>query len=394
MMPHEAMGYGRAMTSRPYAQETSEPTPIELGRGTSGAAPPDAAVRAVLRARRAMQGATDRLAPADLVMVEMAMGLMRTKMLAAVARLRIADLLAKEPLDAKTIAERTGQNADVMHRMMRALALGGVFELGADGRFRNTFRAEALRSNRPGALREFVEYLGTRSNVDAWNAFDDTLRTGKNGFAVQHDMNVWEWFDLHPGERELFATAMMGITLVTAPVIAQLHPWSEHGVVCDVGGGRGTLLSELLLRFPTLRGVLYDGAGVVELGKKLLGARGVLDRVTFESGSFFERVPSGADAYALKNILHDWDDEASVKILANVRAACRVGAKVVILETLTEHDDTRGAGALSDVQMMIACDDGRERSRAEYGALLARAGFTLGRVSEHALVSAIEGVAS
>ena len=381
------------MSQRPYRQVTSEPTPLALGTEVVGVAPPDAAIRAAFAARAGMQALVDHLAPADLVIWEMCVGVVRTKMLAAAARLRIADLLAESARDGAAIARATGQNADVMHRMMRALVASGVFALGDDGRFTNNFRSEALRSGRAGALRELVEYFGTESNVDAWNAFDETLASGTNGFARRHGMSVWSWFDAHPGERELFATAMMGMTLMTASVIEKLYPWSELGVVCDVGGGRGTLLSELLLRFPTLRGALYDAEEVVALGRELLAARGVLDRVELMSGSFFDRVPACADAYVLKNILHDWDDARSTKILENVRAACRVGQKVVILEMLVEHDEARGGGPLADVQMMMVCDDGRERSRAEYGALLGATGFVVGRVTEHAMLSAIEGIA-
>ena len=394
--PHRS--FGRAivapMSERPYVQVTSEPTPLELGPEVEGVAPPDAAVRAAIGVRRAMKAATDRLAPADLVLWEMVTGVATTKMLGAAARLRIADLLAERPLDGATIADKTGQNADVMHRMMRALVSFGVFTLTADARFENNFRSEALRSGRPGAVREFIEYFATRSNVDAWNRFDETLATGKNGFAIEHGMSVWDWFDAHPGERALFATAMMGMTVMMAPVISNLYPWGELGTVCDVGGGRGTLLSELLLRFRSLRGVLYDGEGVVELGRELLQARGVMDRATLEAGSFFERVPSGADAFILKNILHDWDDAACKTILGNVRTACKVGQKVVILEMLLEHGDARGGGPPSDVHMMMVCDDGRERGRGELGTLLAATGFRLGRIQEHALISAIEGIAA
>jgi len=41
----------------------------------------------------------------------------------------------------------------------------------------------------------------------------------------------------------------------------------------------------------------------------------------------------------------------------------------------------------------MVCEQGRERSRQEYRRLLERAGFRLGRVTAHALISAIEGVA-
>lgn len=341
-----------------------------------------------------MKDATDRLAPPELVLWEMATGVVVTKMLGAAARLRIADLLAKGALDGAAIAAETGQNADAMHRMMRALVSYGVFALDASGRFVNNFRSEALRSGRPGAARELIEYFATRSNVDAWNQLDETLATGRNGFGIEHGTSVWSWFDAHSGERDLFATAMMGMTVTTAPVIAKLYPWAELTRVCDVGGGRGTLLGELLVRCPSLSGVLYDNEGVVALASELLAQRGVLDRARLETGSFFERVPPSVGAYVLKNILHDWSDEACHRILTNVRAACAPGDKLVILEVLVEHDDASGVGPVSDVQMMMVCDEGRERSRQEYRRLLERAGFRLGRVTAHAMISAIEGVAS
>ncbi len=381
-------------SARPYAQEVSSPTPIALGKEPAGVAPPDGAVKAVLGARKGLQAAIDRAAPIDLVMWNMCVGVVQTKILGAMARLRVADLLADEgPLTAAAIAAETGQNADAMHRSLRALVAFGVFALDRDGRFSNNFRSEALRSGRPGALREFMEYFATRSNVDAWNEYDEVLRTGTNGFEKAHGASVWDFFDAHPGERELFASAMMGMTTQLAPVISGLYPWNEVKTLCDVAGGRGTLLSELLVRNAGLRGMLYDVPGVIQLAKELLAARGVLERVELVSGSFFERVPEGADAYSLKNVLHDWDDARSVVILKNVRAAMRPGQKVLVIETLVEKNDTT-PGALADVQMMVVCDDGRERSKAEYGALFAASGFTLGRVFEHALTSVIEGIAT
>jgi hypothetical protein len=379
---------------REYTQEVSTPTPISLGREPAGIAPPTAAVKAVIGTRRAALAAIDRAAPIDLVMWNMCVGLVSTKILGALARLRVADLLVKEgPLTGEAIAAKTGQHADAMHRSMRAMVAMGVFSLDREGRFANNFRSEALRSDRPGAMREFVEYFATRSNVDAWNEFDEVLRTGKSGFEAAHGIGVWDFFDAHPGERDLFASAMMGMTTQLAPVIAGLYPWNEVKVLCDVAGGRGTLLSELLVRTPGLRGMLYDGAGVIELAKELLSARGVLDRVELASGSFFEHVPPGADAYSLKNVLHDWDDARSITILKNVRSAMKPGQKVLVIETIVEKLDT-SPGALADVQMMVVCDDGRERSKSDYGALFAASGFTLGRVFEHALTCVIEGVAS
>jgi predicted O-methyltransferase YrrM len=106
---------------------------------------------------------------------------------------------------------------------------------------------------------------------------------------------------------------------------------------------------------------------------------GVADRVELVPGSFFDVVPKGADAYLMKNILHDWDDERSTRILKNVRAATERGQKVLVCEAIVEPD-SEDFGALSDIQMMVVCGEGRERSRADFERLFAASGFRLERI--------------
>jgi hypothetical protein len=243
-------------------------------------------------------------------------------------------------------------------------------------------------------MREYAEYFASSSNVQSWADAEATVRTGKNAFERVHGMSVWDWFDGHPGERETFAQMMMGITTVDAPTIARLYPWREVERVCDVAGGRGTLLSELLIRHRHLKGVLCDAPGVIESARVLLEGRGVMARVELAAGSIFSHVPAGADAYVLKNVLHDWDDARSLQILQVVRKAMATGARVVICETLTERNDPGSLGVLADVHMMMVCSDGRERGREEYARLLDASGFRAGRVMASPTVSVVEGVAA
>jgi hypothetical protein len=141
--------------------------------------------------------------------------------------------------------------------------------------------------------------------------------------------------------------------------------------------------------------VLFDNAGVIGGAPELLGARGVADRVELSSGSFFDRVPEGCDAYLLKNILHDWDDDRSTTILRNCRRAMRPGHRLLVVELVVEPETTSGIGPLSDVQMMMVCNEGRERSRADFERLFRAAGFELRRVVPTAtLMSIVEGVAA
>ncbi|NUO48698.1 MAG: hypothetical protein HOV80_07570 [Polyangiaceae bacterium] len=369
------------------------PSALDLGREALPAPPPAFVVKAVLGLRRAMQRLTDALCPADLAMFDTLTGVGKTALLGAVARYRIPDLLEAGPLSAEEIAERAKLDADAVHRALRALAPLGIFRLRSDGKFENTRLSKTLGGGRFARMREFAIHYASGSHMAAWGDFAKTLATGRAAFDRVHGMTVWDWFEKHPDEREMFAHVMMGLTLQDAPVIATVYPWREVKKVCDVGGGRGSLLSELLVRHRHLWGVLCDAKGVLSSAEPVLSARGVRDRVDLVPGNFFEEVPEGADAYVLKNILHDWDDASCRTILHAVRAACYEGARLVVSESIVERNSKHLMGTVADLHMMTICSNGRERGVAEIRSLMEETGFRMGRVFEYPTMSVLEGIA-
>jgi hypothetical protein len=356
-------------------------------------APPPLAIKLVLALRRVLLRLAHALVPPEVQVFELATGVAATKLLQVAATHRIADALADGPRRADELAAAAALDADALHRALRALAYLGIFRLRRDGRFENNRAARALLSGQLGRTRQACEYLGSASNVRAWNDLDETIRTGRNAFERVHGRSIWDWFEAHADERAAFADFMMGRTVADAPLVATLYPFAEVKRVCDVGGGRGTLLSELLVRHRHLEGMLCDSPGVIDSARTLLAQRGLADRVSLHAGSFFASVPRGADAYLLKNILHDWDDARSRRILDVVRAAMEPGARLILVELITERNDSHGLGALSDVQMMTVCSEGRERGRAELETLLQQSRFVLRRIIPSPMVSLVEAVA-
>jgi hypothetical protein len=354
-------------------------------------APPPFIIKAAMKLRTFFQRCADAVVPGEIAVFDRAWGTAITAMVGAAARHRVADVIGEGALMASEIAEKTRRNADVMHRMLRALATQGIFAVDADGRFTNTRLSRGLQGGRPARVREFLTYFTSGSNLAAWSDFERSLNDGATAFDRVHQQSVWTWFDSHPDEREMFAHAMMGITVGDAPFVASLYPFGEVTRLCDVGGGRGMLLSELLLRFPHLRGVLVDSAGVIASARELLTMRGVLDRVDLVPGSFFDaELPRGCDAYSLKNVLHDWGDDECIKILQNVRRAMDANARLLVMDVLTEPNDGTGFGPLLDVHMLVACTGGRERDVDEMKQLLERAGFRLERVARGPTVSVLD----
>jgi hypothetical protein len=337
-------------------------------------------VRFVLAARRALHDVADLLVPPELPLLERIGGLEVTSGLAVVAELGIADRLAAGPQTASELAAATGADADALGRVLRALVAQGCFKVGSDGRFHNNRRSSALRSDRPRSLHHFARYFGSKHNLDAWADFLRTARDGRSAFERTYGMSIWSWFAREPEAGATFARAMDELTEAEAFAVAAAFPFGRHGSVCDVGGGRGLLLGEVLARHPRLRGCLLDGAAAVAGARERLAADGLAARVELVQGDFFQVIPSGYDLYLLKDVLHDWDDARSAHILTNCRAAMGVQSRLLIVEILLEPTEARFPGTLADLQMMTVCSEGRQRSRADFERLLDAAGFTLRRV--------------
>ncbi|MCC6998375.1 MAG: SAM-dependent methyltransferase [Deltaproteobacteria bacterium] len=356
--------------------------------------PPRFMVSAALSLYRNTHALADRMVPAQLAVLDRMFGVVRTATIGTAARLRLADHLADGPLDAAALAARAGLDVDATHRLMRTLASLGVFTLHGDGRFSNNRLSHLLRSEVAGSLRNFADYMGSASNLRAYSDLDGAVRTGVNAFETVNGHNVWDWFAAHPDEGKTFAGAMRDGTSMDARVLAAGFGFGDAGKVCDVAGGQGTLLAEILVQHPGLGGVLFDEAHVLAEADPLLRARGVLERTEKVAGSFFESIPGGCGAYVLKDILHDWDDARSMKILANVRRAAAPGAHVVLIETLVEANEAVHPGPMIDLHMLMVCLGGRQRSRADFERLLAATGFRLERVAEVASIqSLVIGVA-
>jgi hypothetical protein len=354
--------------------------------------PPGFVIGAVTRLRGVLLRMADSLAPADAVLRERLYGVAATHLIGIAARHRVTDVLEGGPLTAEEIAKRTGADPDAMHRTLRALALLGVFGLDGSGRFSNNRLSKTLSGANVSRVRDFAEYMASTSACAAWADYDHSLRTGTGAFDHVHGMGVWDWFGQHPDEGETFAQAMMGITVPVAPAVAATYPFGEVRRVCDVGGGRGTLLSELLVRHPHLRGVLCESPAVLDSARPLLRQRGVEDRVELAPGNFFDSVPSDCDAYILKNVLHDWDDEHCARILETCRSAMRPGDRLLLIEFTLGKNEVSFT-ALLDVQMMIHCG-GRERTRAEFESLLRASGFRTARAFDTFGLSIIECIAA
>jgi hypothetical protein len=356
--------------------------------------PPPPVVDAALVARRLLLRAADALLPPWAAMFDRTMGTARTQVVGTIAELGIADALGSGSATAAELAGRLEVDADALHRVLRAAAVEGLLRINRRGRFRLTRMGRTLRSDADSTLRPWARYMALESTQRAWGDLTETVRSGRSAFERVHGVSVWDWFAAHPEEERLFAAAMRSITELDAPAVAPSPLLPDEGVICDVAGGAGTLLGEILVERPRLRGVLLEAPGVLREAEEHLAARGVLDRVELVEGDLFGELSAQADVYVLKNILHDWDDPTSARILAGVRRTMPAGSRLLLIEQLQERNEPHPFTSMSDLQMLTQCVEGRERSRSELLALIEGAGLRPGRVERAGVSALVEGLAA
>ena len=313
-------------------------------------------------------------------MMELITGYWRSQAVGVAARLAIADRLGDGPKTVAALAAETDVDEAALFRLLRGLASFGVLAEITPRTFDLTPVGETLRSNVPGSMRDFAIAETAPGHWLPWGMLEEAVRTGKRTTPGALGCEIFEWYGKHPAEGAAFSGAMGNLSALAAQEAGRLLPLPEKATVVDVGGAHGTLLAGVLKANPTARGVLTDLPHVIAEAPRALAAMGMAGRVEAVAGDFFQGVPEG-DVYLLKQVLHDWDDDQCVTVLRNCARAMRPGGRVVIVEMVVPDDGTPGLAQVMDLNMLVMLP-GRERTGAEFDALVRAAGLSPGKVTE------------
>jgi len=314
------------------------------------------------------------------VIVQLLFGKHIAYSVSAMARLGVADQMGDYPADIDTLAQKVGAQPDALYRVMRALAGAGVVEQTSSRSFRLTAVGQALKTDAPICMRHTAMQMGDPWSTRPWEYFTETIRTGIDGVTQAFGKNVFELLAEEPEQAEHFNQSMSAYSAATIDAIAGGYDFSGIRRLADVGGGHGKLLSAILERNPQMTGVVYDLPEVVAGASKPEHLTGCGERISFEGGSFFDRVPSGCDAYMMKFIMHDWSDEHCVTILRNIRQQMPENGRVLVIEQIVAPTPELSFAKLLDMEMLALTVGGRERTEAEFAQLFACAGLKLTRV--------------
>ncbi|CCK25400.1 O-demethylpuromycin-O-methyltransferase [Streptomyces davaonensis JCM 4913] len=307
-------------------------------------------------------------------------GYMASQALGAAVRLNIADALAESPKSCADLAAATDTDPDALRRLLRALeTLGLVERPSRTDLFTLTSFGDVLRSDADAPAHALANLFTSPAVWRPWGELHQSVRTGATAFETVFGMPAFAYIGRQAELSALFNAAMAETAQGAADVVAAGCDFSRFPTVVDVGGGNGTLLAALLTAHPGSRGVLLDTPTGVREAPKVLADAGVADRCTITTGDFFTAVPAGGDAYVLKSVIHDWDDEPARTVLRRCREAMPDHAKLLLVEPVLPGENGPAAElsvVLSDLNMLVMAG-GRERTEAEYATLLDSAGLEL-----------------
>jgi ubiquinone/menaquinone biosynthesis C-methylase UbiE len=296
-----------------------------------------------------------------------------TAAVSAAARLGIAEAL-DSPRSSADLSARLDCHPESLERLLRMLAAEGILSLDGD-LFALTEVGRFLRKDQLGELADFV---GSPFMWDPWTQLDQGVRDGNSAFSHATGVELFDYLQGHDKDAALYHRAIDAFTRSEARALAQFDFSASQNVV-DLGGGLGTLILELLNAWPHLRGTLFDRPHVIEQARERLEDMPISERIDLSAGDFTKFAPKGRDTYIVKHVIHNWPDETAVQILRNCADAMTSNGRVIVVEGILLPGVRKDATRLLDLEMMVLCGEGRERTKQEFRTIFRQAGLRLER---------------
>ena len=314
-----------------------------------------------------------------------------SRAVSSIAEIGVADLIQSgEPQPVEHLASASKTHEPSLYRILRFMASYGIFQETANRHFDHTPLSAALRGDAPGSFRAAAQMF--HPIFAAWDGLHYSIQTGQPGFNKVFDAPIFDYIAAHPNMGPIVDSGMTAFHGYETAAMLDVYDFSEIGVLADIGGGNGSLISAVLSHYPKMKGLLFDLGHVVGRTKKNLKISALANRCNVVEGSFFETIPAGADAYLFRHIIHDWTDEQCTQILRHCRKVIPAQGKLLIVDCVVPAGN---APSLSkDVDMIILTfPGGQERTEAQFRSLLQASGFELQSITPTTtMVSVIEGM--
>jgi ubiquinone/menaquinone biosynthesis C-methylase UbiE len=234
--------------------------------------------------------------------------------------------------------------------------------------------------------------LCNEETYTTWANLLHTVKTGENTFAYTYKMSFYGYQQTHSGIADIFNRAMTSVSILLDQTVALDYDFSIYRTLADIGGGQGNLLRQIVQKYTSVQGILFDTAAVLtEEVKEKWRHDPLRSQVKLQIGDFFQSVPTDIDAYILKNVIHNWPNDKVVQIYKTIYRTMKPQARLLLAEIVIFDDDPLRRAKLNlDLNMMVI-HGSQERTITQHRQLLEKSGFKITKiVSTRSLISVIE----
>nr|XP_048289076.1 acetylserotonin O-methyltransferase [Myodes glareolus] len=310
-------------------------------------------------------------------------GFMVSQVLFVASDLGLFEALAPGPLDATAVAWALGLSPHGTRLLLDACTALGLVQAGDGGggedpafsltRLSRLF----LLAGSPLSQRSMLRYLAG-TTMRCWGELGRAVREGRNQYPRAVGVATREPFEAiyrSEAERLLFMRALQETWSMYGERVLAAFDLSEFRVICDVGGGSGSLAAACARLYPTSSVSVFDTPEVIAAARAHFQHPLGAPPIRFLGGDFFQSHLPQADLYILARVLHDWTDADAARLLGRIGHAGGQGAALLLVEAVL---DPGGQGPVHTTLLsltMLVQTNGRERTEAEYRAMAAAAGF-------------------
>lgn len=295
------------------------------------------------------------------------------------AELDIAERIRGQGKSLEQLAAECGASPAALGKVLRLLGAFEVFKRTSDGLWTLGRHGGSLLDDSACGMKHWALTMGRECWLSA-GPFVESVKQNKSGFVLHHGKTLWEYYDTHPQDHEVFIRAQADFTLWHAPRVVRSFDFGSYPRIVDVGGGRAVLGMEIARAFPRVDVTVVDRPDTAEIATEQIKNAGLEKNCRALGGNFLESLPAQADLYTIKHVLRDWPDAGATRILQTVRKAMKPSSQLMVIEGIASpsgEDDP--LISLMDIQLFGDMGGGL-RSLEEWRKLLAAAGFVIDRI--------------
>lgn len=304
---------------------------------------------------------TDELVEEAWELVDLS-GFHHGQILRAGVELGLFEVVDQTATSSSEIAHELALDADHTYRLLRTLASIGVLTEHGSRNFSITPLGELFQSEHPQSLAAPALFYQCPEVVSAFTHLPAIVQEGgTDGFDYEFGKPFYDYTAQNPAFAGDYNDTMHRVMATETDTVLETldsYDFSRMSHVCDVGGGYGHLLCNLLAANPDLEGTVFDLPSIVaEENRRHAPEVGVEDRCTYVGGDMFESVPA-ADAYFLKHVLDNWNHEECVEILSTLHDAAPPDARLFVVEYLVSGSEPAEALGRIDIHQLVVLGGG------------------------------------